>query len=826
LTAPYDRERLEDVGFMTCMTLVLLGNYAQTGHFGGPLAYTPYNVATHLAGPDLGGLRFDYRRPKHPYSDKFMLAGGHCIPTCYALWMIMGQALARKYEGTGHKRYHTDPHVAILPVDALGFRRGAGAMATLLQDNGLADHPLFVQAKVRGIRALAGHAESTDVTNDVNGGPSGIGIATAAGKAAFWDMMGAGINAPKIITFEGEFAMTEGHAQELKTQALALKVGKRLRVMISDNNAGIDDSLIGGVIDRKYEGYKLVDQWTSYGWNVFVVQDGNAYDQVVAVLKTMEHWDPADRRPMAVIGKTTKGYWPAAVDHKIPDFGDQIVGYPSHPYAMKMNSDYFVALARTFEKRYGVEFQGIRDGAVKDPRERLIQFKTNIDVVMSLLDRNGIGDWLADRLVENGESLPDSMPLRLQVNDDPFQDERLRVAKLPVEPQKVSVTNVATGAKKDVSIALFRKAGEVAGTRRGISEIVKWVNYVTGNRFVTAAADLSESINLEHGSLWGHYDPETNVAGTRLKAAIQEAGNVSTAIGLVSQSASLDPGKFAGVWAISGTYGAFTPLMYTPARVWSQQNQDSPFRTGVLHILVGHSGPETAADGRTHFGIFAPQVWKLFPRGQTIHLNFWDYNDVAPAYFAAAEIAAREKKVGIITLEVARPDFPVADRTTFADKDLLAAAKGFYVIRDFKTGPRHGYVITQGSSSTVNLVSVLPRLEAAGVNVRVIAAISEELFDRQPESYRNAVLPREAYYDLMVVSTGTRRMWPLRDVGPLTDEYSMTSDWDNQWLTSGLEPDVIAEAHLDPASIFSTIQRFARDRESRVSRQRDLIGKL
>ena len=288
-----------------------------------------------------------------------------------------------------------------------------------------------------------------------------------------------------------------------------------------------------------------------------------------------------------------------------------------------------------------------------------------------------------------------------------------------------------------MSIALFRKAGEVAGTRRGISEIVKWVNYVTGNRFLTAAADLSESINLEHGSLWGHYDPETNALGTRLKAAIQEAGNVSTAIGLVSQNASLDPDKFAGVWAISGTYGAFTPLMYTPARVWSQQNQDSPFRTGVLHILVGHSGPETAADGRTHFGIFAPQVWKLFPRGQTIHLNFWDYNDVAPAYFAAAEIAAREKKVGIITLEVARPDFPVADRSTFADTDLLAAAKGFYVIRDFAPGaPRHGYVVTQGSSSTVNLVSVLPKLEAAGVNVKVIAAISEELFDRQPESYR------------------------------------------------------------------------------------------
>ena len=281
------------------------------------------------------------------------------------------------------------------------------------------------------------------------------------------------------------------------------------------------------------------------------------------------------------------------------------------------------------------------------------------------------------------------------------------------------------------------------------------------------------------------------------------------------------------MWAISGTYGAFTPLMYTPARVWSQQNQDSRFRMGVLHILVGHSGPETAADGRTHFGIFAPQVWKLFPRGQTIHLSFWDYNDVAPAYFAAAEIAAREQKVGVITLEVARPDFPVADRSTFADTDIRAAAKGFYLIRDFAPGkPRHGYVITQGSSSTVNLVSILPKLDAAGVNVRVIAAISEELFDRQPEAYRHAVLPPEARYDLMVVSTGTRRMWPLHDVGPLTDEYSMTSDWDHQWLTGGLEPDVIAEAHLDAASIQAGITRFAGERDSRMGRQRDLLGKL
>jgi transketolase len=819
-----EKQRLEDIGFMTCMTLVLLGNYSQTGHFGGPLAYTPFNVVTHLIGPERGGLRFDYRRPKHPYGDKFMLAAGHCAPTCYALWMIMGEALYRRHQATGDRRFRVAPELAMLPVDALGFRRGAGALKTLLSAHGLSDDPLFAQAKGRGIRALSGHIESIDVTNDVNGGPSGVGIATAAGKAAFWDIVGASMASPKVIAFEGEFAMCAGHAQELKTQAIALQVGKRLRILVSDNNAGIDDRLLGGVVSGKFDGYRLTDQWTSYGWNVLSISDGHDYEQIAGVLETMEEWDPKDRRPMVMFGTTTKGYWPGAVNGKIPGAGDQIVSYPSHPYAFKMNAEYIVNLARTFEERYGVAFSGMRSGPVTDARERLIQFKTNIDVAMSVLDRNGLGDWLAERLVAIGDSVKDDVPLRIDVKRDPFLDDRLRVANLPEAPQTLTVKNPVSGADKEVKIALFRKAGEVAGARRGVSEIIKWLNYVTGNRVLTLAADLSESVNLEHGSIWGHYDPETNPSGTRLKAAIQEAGNVSTAIGLVSQNASVDPDTFAGVWAFSGSYGAFTPLMYLPARVWSQQNQDSRFRTGVLHILAGHSGPETAADARTHFGIFSPQVWKLFPRGQVINLSFWDYNDVAPGYFAAAEIAAREKKVGIIVIEVARPDFQVADRSTFADTDLRAAAKGLYVIRDFSPGqPRHGYVVAQGSSSTFNLVAVLPRLEQAGINVKVIAAISEELFDRQPAAYRQAVLPPEAVDDLMFVMSGTRRMWPLRNVGTLCDDYSLTSDWDDQWLTGGSEADVIAEAHLDPESIFDGVQRFAHDRPKRLEQQRSML---
>ncbi len=821
----YDRERLEDVGFITAMTLVLLGNYAQTGHFGGPLAYTPYNVALHLGGPENGGLRYDYRRPKHPYCDRFMLAGGHNIPTAYALWMIMGEAMARRHAATGDDQYAVDPNTGMLAIDSLGFRRGREALATLLEDNGLAEHPLFAQAKIRGIRSLAGHAETTDLTNDVNGGPSGIGIATAAGKASFWNFVGAD-DSLKVIGLEGEFAMTEGHAQELKTQALAQKVGKRLRILLSYNNAGIDDSLVGGVIGEDVsEGYVMEDQWTSYGWNVLSLDDGNDYDQVMAALKMMEDWDPNDWRPLIVVGKTTKGWWPSAQDGEIAGFGEQLVGYHSHPYELKMNEPYFVALAESFEQRYGVEFDGIRDGPVSDERERLIQFKTNIDVAMSVLNQNGLGDWLADRLVEIGDSLNDELPLRIDPKVDPFQDERLRPQNIPQEPQSLEVTNEVSGETQTVDIELFKKPGDVAGTRRAISELIKWVNYVTDNRFITLAADLSSSINVENGALWGHYDPAGNPLGTRIKAPIEEAGNASSAIGLVGQSASMDPDMHAGVWALSGTYGAFTPLMYLPARVWSQQNQDSPFRVGVLHILAGHSGPETAADARTHFGIFAPQVWKLFPRGQAINLSFWDYNDVAPGYFAAAEIAARDPKVGVITIEVARPDFPVADRNTFADSDPLAARKGLYLIRDWDPDqPAQGTVFVQGSNSTVNLVNVLPRLEAAGVNVRVVAVVSEDLFARQPAAYHEHIVPASARYDAMVVSTGTRRFPPVSGLGPLTDEYSLWSDWDDQWLTGGTEPDVIAEAHLDAESIFAGIKRFAEAHDSRMARQREAVG--
>ena len=64
------------------------------------------------------------------------------------------------------------------------------------------------------------------------------------------------------------------------------------------------------------------------------------------------------RRPMILIARTTKGYWPAAVEGALPGGTKQIVSYQSHPYSQKMNAPYFVALAESFEKHFGVTFAG------------------------------------------------------------------------------------------------------------------------------------------------------------------------------------------------------------------------------------------------------------------------------------------------------------------------------------------------------------------------------------------------------------------------------------------------------------------------------------
>jgi hypothetical protein len=88
------------------------------------------------------------------------------------------------------------------------------------------------------------------------------------------------------------------------------------------------------------------------------------------------------------------------------------------------------------------------------------------------------------------------------------------------------------------------------------------------------------------------------------------------------------------------------------------------------------------------------------------------------------------------------------------------------------------------------------------------------------------VLPFRERFDAMVVSTFTKRVPPVSNLGPLTEEYSLYADFDDRWRTGGTEADLIAEARLDEDSIFKAVRRFARARAERRARQLAALGGL
>jgi len=238
--------------------------------------------------------------------------------------------------------------------------------------------------------------------------------------------------------------------------------------------------------------------------------------------------------------------------------------------------------------------------------------------------------------------------------------------------------------------------------------------------------------------------------------------------------------------------------------------------------VAGHSGPETAEDSRTHFGIFATGVTQLFPEGHVIDLHPWEHNEV-PVLLAAALAT----EVPIVALHLTRPSVEIPDREKLGMDSHFAAAKGAYVMRHADPDrPCAGTVYVQGTMSTANLVKVLPRLDEEGLNVRVVAAISPQLFRMQDAAYRDRLCSAADRWDGMAITNRAFKL--MRDWvdGPIAEEYSLSSDWDNRWRTGGTVDEVMDEAHLGPEHILAGIRRYAADRESRLRRLRDLVASV
>ncbi|MEO7332782.1 MAG: transketolase, partial [Gemmatimonadales bacterium] len=152
------------------------------------------------------------------------------------------------------------------------------------------------------------------------------------------------------------------------------------------------------------------------------------------------------------------------------------------------------------------------------------------------------------------------------------------------------------------------------------------------------------------------------------------------------------------------------------------------------------------------------------------------------------------------------------------------AARGAYLIRDVAPGtPSAGTVYVQGTVTTANVVKNLPELDARGINVRIVAAISPQLFRRQEAAYRDGICSAADRWDGMAITNRAFKLMTDFVDGPIAKEYSLSSDWDDRWRTGGSVDEVMDEAHLGPGHILTAIERYASDRDARHARLREII---
>jgi len=761
--ADFDRwELLKDV-VDECMDFAL--NDRQSGHPGGSHSKVHMLLALMLSG----AMRWDIRQPWLRFADRFVLSAGHTVPVVYTLLAVLSDSLRQR------AALDDDPTFAlpeggrwtVLPEDLLTLRRKGG---------------------------LPGHAEMAGKTLffKANTGPSGHGMPVAAGEALALKIAGAGD--VRVFVVEGEGGLTPGATHEVKNSAWGLGLSN-LVFLVDWNDFGIDGRPASSVTPGGPD-----DWFAPYGWRVAGTEDGMSWAPVAQTLLEAARGDNPANVPSIGWFKTRKGRGYGKVDA------------PSHGSVWPRHAPEFWAVRKDFMAKYGVTYDGVDEAAPADAQTRTAQAQRNLDVALSVLRRDpALVRWLSDRLVAVAATVPTDEPgLRLGDGGRVFDDARL------FDP----------AAYPD---AMWKQAGTAAPNRAGLAAWAGWIN-ATALRdhgrplFIAASADLAESTNLAgfgHGfageSGGGWYERDTNPAGSLLPTEISEFTNAGMMAGLAAVNLAADPfTTFDGFWGAMSTYGSFSYLKYGPLRLFSQVAQDTELKLGRLLYVAGHSGPETAEDSRTHFGIFEPGVMQLFPKGHVVELHPWEYNEV-PVLLAAAF----RTDAPIVVLHLTRPPIALPDRAALGMPSHLEAARGAYVLREWRADqPRAGTVFVRGTLSTQNLVGLFPELDRLGLNVRIVAAQSEELFRRQDTAYRESIASEAHKLDAMVVTNGAVKLMREWASGPVVEDYSLGADWDDRWRTGGSVDEVIEEAHLDAGHILAGIERFVRERDARLGRVR------
>lgn len=149
----------------------------------------------------------------------------------------------------------------------------------------------------------------------------------------------------------------------------------------------------------------------------------------------------------------------------------------------------------------------------------------------------------------------------------------------------------------------------------------------------------------------------------------------------------------------------------------------------VIYVFT-HDSFFVGEDGPTHQPVEQLASLRCIP-------NMTSIRPSDPTETAAAWVAALKNKTGPTALMLTRQNLAVIDRTKYAPASGLE--QGAYVLCQTAEGDVDVLLIASGSE--VDLALKAAEVFAPELNVRVVSMPSWELFDKQPESYRNATIP-------------------------------------------------------------------------------------
>ncbi len=208
-----------------------------------------------------------------------------------------------------------------------------------------------------------------------------------------------------------------------------------------------------------------------------------------------------------------------------------------------------------------------------------------------------------------------------------------------------------------------------------------------------------------------------------------------------AMGAILNGMALSGLRAFGATFFVFTDYMRPAIRMAALMGLPAIYIFTHDSIGVGEDGP-------THQPIEQLAALRAIPNLTVIRPG--DANEVAEAYRAAME-----NTTGPTALVLSRQNLPTLDRGKYASA--AGARQGGYVLADASDGKPEVILIGTGSELSLCL-GAYEKLLAEGVQARVVSLPSWELFDAQPQAYRDAVLP-PAVNKRVAVELGIEQGW-------------------------------------------------------------------